>query len=73
MIIWASNPTDSMNPAEGTRYEQFDKVIQDAKDRGAKLIVIDPRKTALAGIADEFVQINPGTDAALGLAMLNVI
>ena len=73
MIVWGSNPTDSMNFAEGTRYSSLDRPVHEAKSRGAKLIVIDPRYTELAGIADEFIQINPGTDAALALAMLHVI
>lgn len=73
IIMWASNPTASMRPAEMMTYGRFDKVIHKAKRRGAKLIVIDPRYTEMAAMADEFLQINPGTDAALGLAMLNVI
>lgn len=73
ILIWGSNPTASMQVAERMAYGRFDKVIQEAKRRGAQLIVIDPRCTELAGMADEFLQINPGTDAALGLAMLNVI
>lgn len=41
--------------------------------RGAKLIVIDPRKTQLAEVADLWLQVQPGTDNALALGMLNVI
>lgn len=40
---------------------------------GAKLIVIDPRKTSLAARADRWLQIRPGTDDALALGMLNII
>ncbi len=39
------------------------------RDRGGKLVVIDPRRTETARIADEHVAIRPGTDAALLLAM----
>lgn len=73
LVIWGSNPTASMRPAEKMAYGRFDKVIHKAKERGAKLIVIDPICTELAAMADEFLQINPGTDAALGLAMLHVV
>jgi anaerobic selenocysteine-containing dehydrogenase len=38
-----------------------------------KLIVIDPRKTEMAEMADIWLQIRPGTDSALFLAWLNVI
>jgi anaerobic selenocysteine-containing dehydrogenase len=37
------------------------------------LIVIDPRETALSSRATLWLQIRPGTDAALALGMLNVI
>ena len=40
---------------------------------GGNLIVVDPRKTELAKIATFHLQLLPGTDAALALAMLNVI
>jgi anaerobic selenocysteine-containing dehydrogenase len=42
-------------------------------EKGAKLIVVDPRMTRLAARADIWLQLRPGTDAALALGMLNVI
>jgi anaerobic selenocysteine-containing dehydrogenase len=42
-------------------------------DAGARLIVVDPRLTRLAARADLWLQLRPGTDAALALGMLNVI
>lgn len=44
-----------------------------AKQRGAKLIVIDPRFTNTASKADLFLQPRPGTTGALVLAMVQVI
>ena len=44
-----------------------------AKNNGAKLIVVDPRRCEAAKAADIYLQIRPGTDGALALAMLNVI
>ncbi|MBI4295221.1 MAG: molybdopterin-dependent oxidoreductase [Chloroflexi bacterium] len=41
--------------------------------KGARLIVVDPRRTAVAKKANVHVQPRPGTDCALLLAMLNVI
>lgn len=41
--------------------------------RGGKIVVIDPRRSETADIADEHHFIRPGTDAAFLLAMLNVI
>jgi len=38
-----------------------------------KLIVIDPRRTRLATMADIHLQPRPGTDGALALGMMNVI
>jgi anaerobic selenocysteine-containing dehydrogenase len=45
----------------------------DSLDRAENLILIDPRATRLAGRADLWLQVRPGTDAALALGMLNVI
>lgn len=44
-----------------------------AKARGAKLVVLDPRFTKTAALADEWIPIKPGTDSAFLLGMLNVI
>ncbi|MFC2014274.1 molybdopterin-dependent oxidoreductase [Chloroflexota bacterium] len=44
-----------------------------AKDNGAKIIVIDPRRTRSASTADVWLAPRPGTDAALLLGMINVI
>ncbi len=49
------------------------KSIFDARERGAKLIVIDPRHTRSASIADVWLQLRPGTDVALLMGMVNVI
>ena len=47
--------------------------IEEARRNGAKLVVIDPYKTRTARCADWYLPINPGTDAALALAMMHVI
>jgi anaerobic selenocysteine-containing dehydrogenase len=47
--------------------------LQDLRARGGTLVVIDPRRTETAEIADEHIFIRPGSDALLLLAMLQVI
>ena len=47
--------------------------IDQAKKRGAKLVVIDPVKTGTTAMADLHLRPRPGTDAALALAMIHVI
>lgn len=47
--------------------------IADALESGTELTVIDPVHTILASKADRYVPIRPATDAALALAMINVI
>lgn len=44
-----------------------------ARDRGAKLIVADPRVTPLARTADLFLGLRPGTDSALMTTILHVL
>src|SRR3981189_1550245 len=47
--------------------------IEEARRKGAKLVVIDPYRTRPAALADEHLAINPGTDAALALGMMHAI
>jgi anaerobic selenocysteine-containing dehydrogenase len=47
--------------------------IEEARRKGARLVVIDPYKTRTARVADWHLPINPGTDVALALAMMHVI
>jgi anaerobic selenocysteine-containing dehydrogenase len=47
--------------------------LRDAKKRGLKLIVIDPRRTETAAMADIHLQVIPGEDPTLLAAMLKVI
>ena len=65
MILWGNNPVESF-PLEGDDVHLVQR-------RGAKLIVIDPKKIPEAKKADVWVQIRPATDAALALGMLHVI
>lgn len=60
------------NPAGGIKLYQM-KELAEAKDSGAKVVVVDPRHSETAVIADEWLPIRPGTDLAFVLAMINVI
>ncbi len=65
IICWGRNDQDT-NP---TAYED----LLYARSKGAKLVVIDPVKTPLATKADIWLQIKPGTDGFLAMAMMNWI
>jgi anaerobic selenocysteine-containing dehydrogenase len=65
IILWACN-TVSTN----LHHWPF---IDEAKKRGAKVIVIDPVKTRTSRHADWHIQIRPGTDTALAMGMINVV
>jgi len=60
------------NPAGGIDLAQVKKIVE-AKERGAKLVVVDPRHNETAILADEWLPVKPGTDLALLLAMINVM
>ncbi|MFC1893845.1 molybdopterin-dependent oxidoreductase, partial [Chloroflexota bacterium] len=66
IIVWGGNPLAS-HPPRGM------EIVQAKRRRKAKLIVIDPRRTTLASLADLWLQVRPGTDVALALGMLNTI
>ena len=65
IFVIGSNTTET-HPLIGSR-------IIKAKEKGAQLIVADPRKIHLAGYADIFVRQNLGTDVALLNGIMNVI
>ena len=67
IILWGKSPLQS-NP-DGF----YGHSIVDLMKRGSKLITIDPRLTWLGSRAAYHLQLRPGTDAAIGLAMLHVI
>lgn len=47
--------------------------VWEAKDRGARIIVADPRRTNTSWVADDFLQLKPGSDVALFNGMAHVI
>jgi len=47
--------------------------IEEARRKGAKLVVIDPYRTRTAACADWHIPIRPGTDVALALGLMHVI
>jgi anaerobic selenocysteine-containing dehydrogenase len=65
ILLWGINPYATW-PAAAAR-------INCAKARGAKLIVIDPRKSGAAEKADLWLRVRPGGDAALALSMIHVL
>lgn len=64
-ILWGHNPDQSDFPLKFTLKKNLKK--------GAKLVVIDPKRIPVAEQADMYLRIRPGTDGALALAMMNVI
>ncbi len=70
-IIFGANPVvsnGSLMTAPGVT-----KRLKAIRERGGKLVVVDPRRTETAALADEHIFIKPGTDVLLLLAMLNVV
>ncbi len=65
IILWGKNSAET-NVQEMIHIEK-------ARQNGAKVVVIDPRRTLTADKADLLIRPRPGTDAALALAMARVI
>jgi anaerobic selenocysteine-containing dehydrogenase len=63
ILIWGSNSIASNL--------HFWRLAQEAKRRGAKLVCIDPRRSETAEKCHEHLQLLPGTDAALALALMH--
>ncbi|WP_244246907.1 molybdopterin-dependent oxidoreductase [Nocardioides euryhalodurans] len=47
--------------------------LRELKARGGRMVVLDPRRTETAKVADEHVFVRPGTDAVVLLAMVHVL
>jgi anaerobic selenocysteine-containing dehydrogenase len=67
IIIWGKQPIYAGSSKGGVRQ------LLDAKERGAKIIAIKPTMEPDVALADVWVPVRPGTDAALALAILHVI
>lgn len=65
VMWWGGNSMDTHTSE--ARY------LLDAKEAGAKFIVVDPRLSSTAALADQWVPVKPGTDSALALAMTKVV
>ena len=63
IVIWGSNSIGSNL--------HFWRYAQQAKRAGARLVCIDPRRTETADKCHEHLQLLPGTDAALALALMH--
>ena len=65
LFVWTGNPFYAGTPNAAK--------LMDAHERGVKFIVVDPRNSPIAALADLHLKLRPGTDGALALAMANVI
>ncbi|MEU4606551.1 molybdopterin-dependent oxidoreductase [Kribbella sp. NPDC023972] len=71
LLMLGANPlasNGSMMTAPG-----FGRRLKDLHKRGGKVVVIDPRRTETAAVADEHHFVRPGTDAAFLLALIHQV
>jgi anaerobic selenocysteine-containing dehydrogenase len=66
LVVWGTNPNHTSG---GIRRQTVVKVVES----GAKIVVIDPRKIDLAGVADMWIKPRPSTDGALAMGLLKVM
>ncbi|WP_158922201.1 molybdopterin oxidoreductase family protein [Acidisphaera sp. S103] len=65
IVVWGGNPVS-------TQVNVMTHIARARKERGTKLVVIDPYKTPTAAVADVHLAPRPGTDAALACAVMHV-
>ena len=65
VVVWGGNPVN-------TQVNVMTHVARARKERGAKLVVVDPYRTGTAQVADAHLMLRPGTDAALACAVMHV-
>lgn len=64
-VIWGHNPA--------TTWLSRSTEIREARGRGMKTIVVEPRRTLYAKRADVWLRVKPGTDQALALGLIRLI
>ncbi len=65
IVFWGGNDAE-------TRFVDY-PFVREAQRRGAKVICIDPNRTATASKADLWISLRPGTDGALALSLLHAV
>ncbi|KJG58256.1 ferredoxin:oxidoreductase FAD/NAD(P)-binding protein [Photobacterium kishitanii] len=65
IMLWGHNPTNT--------WLSQANAIGEGRKRGARTLVIDPRKTPLAASADVWLQVKPGTDAAVAMGLIQLM
>src|SRR5262245_6277078 len=65
VILWGHNPASTAPP--------FMPMLREAQQRGAHVVVIDPRRTLTARSVNEHVRPRPATDGALALGLIHVL
>jgi anaerobic selenocysteine-containing dehydrogenase len=68
ILNWGCNHVET-GAADGMCGSMFNRAVKNAE----RLIVVDPRRIGLAERADHWLQLRPGSDCALALAMINTI
>ncbi|ROL78456.1 molybdopterin oxidoreductase family protein [Pseudomonas vranovensis] len=71
MLILGGNPLASNGSI--MTVPDVEKRLKAIQARGGKLVVVDPRRSETAAMADQHVFIRPGTDAALLCGLLNTL
>ncbi len=66
IVVWGGNPVS-------TQVNVMTHVSRARKNRGAKLVVVDPYRTGTAEVADMHLCLRPGTDSALVCAMMHIL
>ena len=66
IVVWGGNPVS-------TQVNVMTHVVAARRERGAKLVVVDPYRTATAEQADLHLAPLPGTDGALACAVMHVL
>ena len=65
IVIWGGNPV-------ATQVNVMTHVTRARKERGAKLVVVDPYRSGTAAVADLHIMPRPGTDGALACALMHI-
>ncbi|MGK5555609.1 molybdopterin oxidoreductase family protein [Actinomadura kijaniata] len=71
LLMLGANPLESNGSLASA--PDFPGRLKAIRARGGKVVVVDPRRTRTAELADEHVFIRPGTDAYLLFALVNVL
>ena len=65
VVFWALNPANSTRFGQYSAYDGFHQIVPRLKERGVRIVTVDPVRSETVSLVDDWIRPNIGTDVAL--------